>query len=299
MADTSATGGKPVLLRGSSFARLRTERKGRITRRIKSKRFASASFPRVSSKHTLKEYLQDRETIVRRRITAAPGQALRYAPPADAVQPADRSFIVRMAQIKNRKIAVSGFLAILLLLTGAQVAWCQPAENLHGVPNFGRVTGNLYRGGQPSLDGFNTLRAMGVGMVVNFREEPGETATEKREVESLGIKYVGIPWSATHKPTTAQVLEFLDLVRANPNTRIFVHCRRGADRTGVMIAAYRISVEHEPVPDAISEMHQFHYAWLFLPQLKHYVELLPALLQNDPQFAEYRPQPVTQQQSTP
>ena len=258
--------------------------------------------PRASSKHLQitpsKEYLQQERRFVRRRIIAASSQAFRYAPPG-AVQPAYRSFIVRMAQMKSRRVAVSGFLAILLLMTGAQVAWCQPAARLDGVPNFGRVTGNLYRGGQPSLDGFNRLRAMGVGMVVNFREEPGETATEKREVESLGIKYVGIPWSAMHKPTTAQIVEFLDLVRANPNTRIFVHCRRGADRTGVMIAAYRISVEHEAVTEAIAEMRQFHYAWLFLPQLKHYVELLPALLQNDPQFAEYRPQPMTQQQSTP
>jgi protein tyrosine/serine phosphatase len=167
------------------------------------------------------------------------------------------------------------------------------------VPNFGRVTDNLYRGGQPSLDGFNTLRAMGVGMVVNFREESGETATEKREVESLGIKYVGIPWSAIHSHPTAQVVQFLDLVRANPNTRIFVHCHRGADRTGLMIAAYRISVEHETAAQAVAEMHQFHYDWLFLPQLKRYVEQLPGLLQNDPQFAEYRLPSVKQSQPAP
>jgi tyrosine-protein phosphatase SIW14 len=229
----------------------------------------------------------------------ASGPDFSYVPPADAVQPTDRSSILRMAQIESRKIVVSGVLAVLLLVTGAQVAWCQPAERLHGLPNFGRVTDNLYRGGQPSLDGFNALHAMGVGMVVNFREESGETATEKREVESLGIRYIGIPWSATHKPPTSQVVQFLDLVRANPTTRIFVHCRRGADRTGLMIAAYRISVEHEPVTEAVAEMHQFHYDWLFLPQLKHYVERLPGLLQNDPQFAEYRLPSVKQGQSAP
>lgn len=236
---------------------------------------------------------------MRTRITTASSQDFRCAPPADRVQPADRAFIVSMAQVKARRVVVSCVLAFLLLVTVAQVAWCQPAERLHGVPNFGRVTDNLYRGGQPNLDGFNSLRSMGVGMVVNFREESGETATEKREVESLGIKYVGIPWSATHKPPTPEVLEFLGLVRANPNTKIFVHCRRGADRTGVMIAAYRISVEHESVAQAVGEMHQFHYDWLFLPQLKHYVELLPELLQNDPQFAEYRLPSVKRAQSAP
>lgn len=217
---------------------------------------------------------------MRRRITAASDQDFPCAPP-------------------DRKIVVSSFLAILLLVAGAQVAWCQPAERPHGVPNFGRVTNNLYRGGQPSLDGFNTLHAMGVGIVVNFREESGETAAEKRAVESLGIKYVGLPWSAIGKPPNAQVLQFLNLVRSNPNTKIFVHCHRGADRTGVMIAAYRIVVEHEQVTQAVTEMHQFHYDWLFLPQLKRYVEQLPGLLQNDPQFAEYRLPSIKQAQSTP
>jgi tyrosine-protein phosphatase SIW14 len=108
------------------------------------------------------------------------------------------------------------------------------------------------------------------------------------------MKYMGIPWSANHEPSSAQIVEFLDLVRPNPNThtKIFVHCRRGADRTGVMIAAYRIAVEHRRVGEAVSEMRQFHYGWFFRPQLRRYIESLPDLLQNDPQFAAYRPQPL-------
>jgi len=128
-------------------------------------------------------------------------------------------------------------------------------------------------------------------MVVNFRENHSETEKEKREVESFGMKYVSIPWSANRGVSSAQIVEFLDLVRANPNTKIFVHCRRGADRTGTMIASYRIAVEHKPVAEAVSEMRRYHYDWLFLPQLQRYVESLPGLLQNDPQFASYRPQP--------
>jgi len=64
------------------------------------------------------------------------------------------------------------------------------------------------------------------------------------------------------------------------------------DRTGVMIAAYRIAVEHKTVAEAIAEMHQYHDDWLFRSQLKRYIESLPRLLQNDPQFANYRPQPA-------
>lgn len=199
--------------------------------------------------------------------------------------------LVGTPRIKHRMVVATVFLAVVSLVAGAEVSWSQTNQEPKGLPNFGRVTGTLYRGGQPTPDGFKTLRAMDVGTVINFRENHAETAKEKRKVESLGMKYVGIPWSAGHQPSTAQVLEFLDLVRVNQNTKIFVHCRRGADRTGVMIAAYRVVVEHESVAEAISEMRRFHYDWLFRPQLRHYVESLSGLLQSDPEFAAYRPQP--------
>jgi tyrosine-protein phosphatase SIW14 len=197
-----------------------------------------------------------------------------------------------MAKTNRRMIVVAGFLAVVSLIAGTQVSWCQTEKDLRGLPNFGRVTENLYRGGQPTPGGFKTLHAMGVGIVVTFRENHTDVATEKREAESQGMKSIEIPWSANHEPSSAQVVEFLDLIRANPDTKIFVHCRRGADRTGVMIAAYRIAVEHKPVPEAVSEMRRYHYDWLFRPQLKRYIGSLPGLLQNDPQFAAYRPQPT-------
>jgi len=195
-----------------------------------------------------------------------------------------------MSQMNRRTIVFATFFAIGWPIPGALTSWSQ-AEKLRGVPNFGRVVDNLYRGGQPTSAGFKALHAIGIGIVVNQREKQAETAAEKRQVEALGMEYVGIPWSAKQKPSNAQIVEFLDLVRANPDTKIFVHCRRGADRTGVMIASYRIAVEHQSVADAISEMHRFQYDWLFRPQLKRYVESLPELLQNEPEFANYRPRP--------
>jgi len=201
-----------------------------------------------------------------------------------------------MTRFNHRTIVVTRFAAFVFLTTATligatQLSWCQTENEPRGLPNFGRVTDNLYRGDQPTSDGFKSLHAMGVGIVVDLRQKPAEVASEKREVESLGMKSVSIPWSANHEPSSAQIVEFLDLVRANPDTKVFVHCRRGADRTGVMVAAYCVAIEHKPVAEAASEMHRYHYDWLFRPQLKRYIESLPGLLQNDPQFADYRPQP--------
>jgi tyrosine-protein phosphatase SIW14 len=219
------------------------------------------------------------------------GRDFRYAPRAVTGPIGDHPFAVQMAQINCRMIVVTGFLAVVSLIAGTRVSWCQTEQELGGLPNFGRVTENLYRGGQPTSDGFNALHTQGVGIVINLREDRSEVVSEKRQVESLGMKFIGIPWSANHEPSSDQIVEFLDLLRANPGTKIFVHCRRGADRTGVMIATYRIAVEHKRVAEAVSEMRRYHYDWFFRPQLKRYIESLPGLLQKDPQFATYRPQP--------
>jgi protein tyrosine/serine phosphatase len=168
-------------------------------------------------------------------------------------------------------------------------SWCQPKQSSDAIENFSQVTQTLFRGAQPSAAGFTKLRDMGVGIIVNFRDEAGETADEKKQVESLGMKYVGIPWSGRQYPSSAQIIQFLDLVRTNPQAKIFVHCQRGADRTGTMIAAYRIAIEHKTVANAVSEMHQFHYDHFFLPQLERYINSLPSLIQTDTLFSAYAP----------
>ena len=74
------------------------------------------------------------------------------------------------------------------------------------------------------------------------------------------MKYVSISWSGRAEPDNAQIVQFLDLVRDNPQAKIFIHCQRGADRTGTMAAAYRVAIEHMKVDAAIDEMHHYHYA---------------------------------------
>ena len=152
---------------------------------------------------------------------------------------------------------------------------------LSGVGNFGRVTDNLYRGAQPSAEGFSQLKKLGIGVVVNFRDERGEQQNEQRTAQALGMRYVVIGWNARKEPTDAQVAEFLSLIRDNSQTKMFVHCHLGADRTGVMIATYRIADERWTAEQALAEMKAFHLHF-WLPHLKHYVSDFPRLLEASP-----------------
>ena len=194
-----------------------------------------------------------------------------------------------MGRIK--RVILASILVWAVGFVSPHSAWSQESyqapSKIDGVQNWSHVTDTLFRGAQPSSAGYKALQQMGVGIVVDFRDEPREISAESKEVEALGLKFVSIPWSGSDKPSTIQVVQFLDLVRTNPNAKIFVHCKRGADRTGVMVAAYRIVVQHKPVTDAVAEMHQFHYDHFWLPQLERYVQSLPQLLSADPLFAAY------------
>jgi protein tyrosine/serine phosphatase len=95
----------------------------------------------------------------------------------------------------------------------------------------------LYRGAVPSNVALEELHAQGIKLVVDLREKGGDTLRERQEVTALGMHYVSVPLSSWSAPTPDQVRSVLSLFGNQP---IFVHCRRGKDRTGTIIACYRI-----------------------------------------------------------
>ena len=128
-----------------------------------------------------------------------------------------------------------------------------------GIRNFARVTPSLYRGGQPREDGFAELARRGVRTIVNLRRHHDEAAAAARS----GLAYERIPLEAglfgSTAPTDEQVRRFLTLVTDPARQPVFVHCAHGSDRTGTMIALYRIQVEGWTNEEAIEEMQAFGY----------------------------------------
>ena len=153
---------------------------------------------------------------------------------------------------------------------------------LTGLPYFGNVSTQLYRGAQPQDTGFAELKKLGIGIVVNLRHEPDEIARERGLVEQQGMQYVSIPWRGKQDPKTEDVAQFLELLRASPDKKVFVHCERGAERTGVMVACYRISSERWTAEQALNEMEAFRFRGLLFGHLKKFVRAFPGLLLNDP-----------------
>jgi len=156
------------------------------------------------------------------------------------------------------------------------------------IAKFGKVTPNLYRGGQPNSEGLAALKKMGIDIVVDMRS--GNREEEHKAVTKLGMDYVHIPWHCPF-PSDQALARFLKLVEDNPEKKIFVHCRLGDDRTGMAVAAYRMAEQGWSAEDAMKEMHNFgfntfHHA--ICPGLAGYERSFPERLKEKEPFKNLR-----------
>ncbi|HWE96582.1 MAG TPA: hypothetical protein VG269_21660 [Tepidisphaeraceae bacterium] len=135
-----------------------------------------------------------------------------------------------------------------------------PGE-VSGVPNFARVSNLLYRGAQPSQQGFQTLHRMGIRAVLDLRGKIHRDACE-----SFGLKGLQIPSNAAH-PDERQIIEFLRMAQDPANQPLFIHDDHGSLRTGCYVAAYRMVEQGWTAQDAEVEMRCFGFDpfWKAIP----------------------------------
>jgi protein tyrosine phosphatase (PTP) superfamily phosphohydrolase (DUF442 family) len=129
-----------------------------------------------------------------------------------------------------------------------------------GLSGLHQVTTNLYRGAQPTTRGMAELKAMGIKTIINLRN----WHSDDDEVLGLGLKQGRLhmePWRTKDE----DVVRFLKLATNTNNLPVFVHCQRGADRTGMVCAMYRVVVCAWTKQEAIREMKEggfgFNPAW--------------------------------------
>jgi uncharacterized protein (TIGR01244 family) len=152
-----------------------------------------------------------------------------------------------------------------LVLVGASAAsipaWAAQVA-APGIPNFHQVNERIYRGAQPRGAAWDSLAKLGVKTVIDLRPESEHSSqTEKLAVEAAGMHYLNVPLSELHAPSDKQVSKALALMDDSASP-IFVHCRRGADRTGTVIACYRIAHDGWTNRRALQEAASYGMSWL-------------------------------------
>lgn len=101
----------------------------------------------------------------------------------------------------------------------------------------------MYRGAQPRPGGIRRLTELGINTVINLRGPNAQTRADEAEAKSLGLNYFNIPLPIWGRPKEANIQRVLEIINAPESGRVFVHCRDGFDRTGMIVALHRISRE--------------------------------------------------------
>jgi tyrosine-protein phosphatase SIW14 len=113
------------------------------------------------------------------------------------------------------------------------------AGNAPGIHNFDKVDDHVYRGGQPSNEGLQYLAKIGVKHIIDLRESGSRSRDEEKVATAAGMHYINVPMTGLTPPSEAETAKILAILEGADGP-VFVHCLRGADRTGAVIAAYHI-----------------------------------------------------------
>jgi protein tyrosine/serine phosphatase len=154
---------------------------------------------------------------------------------------------------------------VLLLIPAFAIAaerpgsWAVPVA-APGLENFNKVTGNLYRSGQPGTEGYRELQRRGVKTVINLRDNHDD----KDEARGTKLRLVRVEmdsWDIEDR----DVARVLAMLRRKEDGPFLVHCWHGSDRTGVICAMYRMVEQRWSREEAIHELRDggygFHRVW--------------------------------------
>ena len=181
-------------------------------------------------------------------------------------------------------IPAAAFAAVAIFTVSAN------AEELAGVGNFHKVNATVYRGAQPSKAGFENLAKAGVKTVIDLRRvNEHDTAAERRIVEGLGMRYVNIPMNGVVAPTDSQVSQVLAILDGPSTGPAFVHCKRGADRTGGVIACYRVQHDGWENKKALHEAKANGMSWTQFGVKSYVMAYRPGAVTNAPVSAPKLP----------
>ncbi|MCB9799373.1 MAG: tyrosine-protein phosphatase [Candidatus Omnitrophica bacterium] len=119
------------------------------------------------------------------------------------------------------------------------------------IPEFSQMSSNLYRGGQPSKEGYAYLQSLGVKTIINFRHEKEVIERDRLLAEEYGMVQVSLPWTIYGEPKEEILTGFFDVLNRSEGRPVFFHCRRGSERTGVMAAMYYMKYENLSEKEAV------------------------------------------------
>jgi protein tyrosine phosphatase (PTP) superfamily phosphohydrolase (DUF442 family) len=209
---------------------------------------------------------------------------------------------VRSAKRISRGMLVAGFFVIGALILGLTIWWFAGLRNRFVPVNFGVVEPDrIYRSGQISKEVVRkTIENHHIGVIINLNGyDTDDALAEQATANEMGVNQILLPLGGDGLGDPNVYPKALaEIVRANRQGKaVLVHCQSGAQRTGGVIATYRILVEGKSPDEAFAEMREYGH------DPRHNPLLIPFILQHlaewRTQFAAYQTNAATQPATSP
>lgn len=136
------------------------------------------------------------------------------------------------------------------------------------IKNFYKVSDGIYRSSQPNRKQMELLDVMGVNTVLNLRRHHSDNYEAKYTSLSLEVLKM-----KPGKITDEDIIKALKIIK-NSEKPILIHCWHGSDRTGVVVAMYRIIFENYTKAESIKELRKKEYGYheAFYGNIVKYIE---------------------------
>jgi len=153
-----------------------------------------------------------------------------------------------------RKLSLA---AVLFLLAFSHVsADPRGLPGIAGVWNFSKVNDKLFRGAAPTEAGMQSLKETGARSIIDLRKPSEVRQGERIAAQASGMVYTNVPLHGLGAPSDEQVRTVLSLIDTLPSP-VFIHCVHGCDRTGTIIACYRIARDQWSAESALAEAKRY------------------------------------------
>lgn len=128
--------------------------------------------------------------------------------------------------------------------------------------NFAEIAPGLYRSNHPNHARFEDYAKLGIKTVLNLRGATHHSHYyfEVESCKKLDLNLIDLPLRARAAASPELLLEVLDVLE-QLDTPTLMHCKSGADRTGLVSALYLIHILGKPVSEA-KEMLSFRFLHL-------------------------------------
>ena len=147
-------------------------------------------------------------------------------------------------------------LILTLVLAGSYICYVIDQGNFHAITD-----GEAYRSAQLNRDKLGYyIRRYNIRSILNLRGENPDSDWYREELTvSVGnrIKHYDIALSSTKGPDENEIKQLMEVFKNAPRP-ILIHCKAGADRSGLVAAMWKVVIDQEPKSQAEKQLSIFY-----------------------------------------